>query len=364
MKKNIIQVSMLTVSIAWLLLGCGGGEVKEEKVLRPVVYQEVGFESGDDARTFNGVAQSNQIINLSFRNSGIITAFNMKLGQRVRKGDLLAKLDNVQVRLAYEQSLSSLRSAESQMKTAKLSYERTRALYEKGSAALSDFENAKNAFRNAESGFASAQRSVEIQKEQINYGFIYAPASGVISSVSAEVGENASPGQPVAVLNAGSQIVIELGLPENVINKVKAGMKVNIEFSSISETSFEGQVTEVSPALDPASSTYQTKVQIIKPSKDVKSGMAASVTFQFQETAVSESLTVPVRAVGEDSNGRFVFLIKEGTNGIATVEKKQITIGQLRNDNFEVKEGLEKGQKIAVAGLQTLLDGQEVKLQK
>ena len=129
-----------------LLAACGGKEEPKQKVLRPVVFQVVSKQGAANQRTFNGTAQTDKVINLSFRNNGIITAFNMDLGQRVRKGQLLARLDNVQARLAYEQAVAQLNSSESQMKTAKLSYDRTRSLYEKGSASLSDFENAKRSW--------------------------------------------------------------------------------------------------------------------------------------------------------------------------------------------------------------------------
>ena len=112
--------------------------------------------------------------------------FDIKLGQKVKKGQLIAKLDNVQSRLAYEQALTQLNSAESQMNTAKLSLNRIRSLYEKGSSSLSDFESAKNAYRTAQESYQSAQRGVDIQREQVRFGFLYAPSDGVISAVNAE----------------------------------------------------------------------------------------------------------------------------------------------------------------------------------
>ena len=135
--KYIIN-SFIIIALATFQLACSSEEPQVQKVLRPVKYQEVGFISNSKVRTFSGTAQSDKIINLSFRNSGIITQLNIKLGQKVRRGQLLAKLDNVQARLAYEQSVTQLNSAASQMNTAKLNLNRVRALYEKGSASFSD----------------------------------------------------------------------------------------------------------------------------------------------------------------------------------------------------------------------------------
>nr|WP_297913220.1 efflux RND transporter periplasmic adaptor subunit [uncultured Allomuricauda sp.] len=361
--KYTLIIPFFTILLAtFLLQGCGEKEEAPKKVLRPLKFEEVGYLGGEKVRTFSGTAQTEKIINLSFRNSGIITLFDVKLGQKVKKGQLLARLDNVQSRLSYEQAVTQLNSAASQMNTAKLSLNRVRALYEKGSASLSDFESAKNSFKTAEESFKSAKRGVDIQAEQIQYGYIFAPEDGTIASISAEIDENVQAGQPVAVLNAGTEMEISLGIPESVINGVSEGMDVKVNFSALTEQYFEGKITEVSPAVDANTATYPVMATVVNPTNAIKSGMAANVTFDFGERKVENVLVVPAYAVGEDSNGRFVFLVEQnGTN--ITVKKQSITVGNLSLEGFEVVSGLSAGQKIATAGLQTLLNGQEVKLQ-
>ncbi|MEN0003976.1 MAG: efflux RND transporter periplasmic adaptor subunit [Bacteroidota bacterium] len=356
--------SILLVALMGLLFGSCQEEAKEEEVfVRPVKYQTVGYLNSKEIRSFSGTAQTDKIVQLSFRSSGIVTQFNIKLGQKVRRGQLLGKLDNVQARLAYEQAVTQLNSAESQMNTAKLSLNRVRVLFEKGSASLSDFEAAKNAYRTAQEGFASAQRGVDIQKEQIRFGFLYAPENGIISQVMAEKDENVSPGQPVAVLNAGKSMEVVIGIPEGVINKVETGIAAKATFSAVPNKTFEAIVTEVAPAVDGNTATYPIRLTIEGGEGEVKSGMAATVSFDFSDSmADTTMLVVPINAVGEDSNGRFVFLIDEKGEG-TTVKKHPIQVGDIHEDGFEVKSGLSEGQKIATAGLQTLLDGQQVSLQ-
>ncbi|WP_438963897.1 efflux RND transporter periplasmic adaptor subunit [Winogradskyella sp.] len=358
--NRIFKVSSLFIFC--FLLSCGENEVKEEVVLRPVRYSEVGYVGGDKSRSFSGTAKTEKIINLSFRSSGIVTKLDMKLGQKVRKNDLLGTLDNVSARLNYESAIESKNSSESQMNTAKLALNRVRTLYEKGSSSLSDYEDAKNSYRTAVASFESSKRSVAIQQDQIRFGYLYAPEDGVIASVSAEVDENVSPGQTIGVLNAGSAIEISLGLPESVINAVKKDMKVRVSFTAIPEENFNAVVTEVAPAVDQNTSTYPVTVMVTDRDDRIKSGMAASVNFEFvSESLDKKTMVVPANAVGEDGNGRFVFIIEE-SDEMTTVNKQPITIGNLTPEGFEVVSGLRIGQKIATAGLQTLLDGQEVKL--
>jgi RND family efflux transporter MFP subunit len=287
---------------------------------------------------------------------------DMKLGQKVKKGQLLGKLDNVSARLNYESAIESKNSSESQMNTAKLALNRIRILYEKGSSSLSDYEDAKNSYRTAVASFESSKRSVSIQLDQIKFGYLYALEDGVIASVTAEVDENVSPGQAIGVLNAGTAIEISLGLPESVINAVKKDMKVKVSFTAIQGETFNGVITEVAPALDTNTSTYPITVMIADSDERIKSGMAANILFEFvNEDIKKEIMVVPASAVGEDGNGRFVFLI-QGSSGKAVVKKQTVIVGNLTPEGFEVTSGLKPGQKIATAGLQTLLDGQDVKL--
>ena len=361
MKNKILTFGSLLVTV--FFMSCGEKKEEEKPPIRPVSYQEVGFLGGESTRTFTGTANTEKVINLSFRNTGIITEFNLKIGQTVKKGQLLAKLDNVQSRLNYENSLSSLNSAKSQMNTEKLNLDRVRSLYEKGSTSLSDYESAKNQYRTAVDSYESAKRSVAIQQEQVRYGFIYAPENGVIAAVNAEIEENVTAGQNIAILNAGIDMKIELGIPENLINKVEKDMTVAINMSSLEDAVFSGTIREVSPSIDPNTSTYPVSVKIINPSKEIKSGMAANVTFEFGNTqSKAKTLVIPAKSVGEDATGNFVFLIEESESK-SIVKKQAITVGNLTSEGFAVKKGLLAGQKIAVAGLQTLLDGQEVKMQ-
>ena len=360
--RTTIRLSYIVLTVT-LLFSCSGEKKETKKFVRPVKYQKVGYLGGEKIRTFSGTAQTDKSIGLSFRSNGIITTLAIKLGQKVKKGQLLAKLDNVQARLNHENAISSKNSAESQMNTAKLSLDRTRSLFEKGSASLSDFEAAKNSYKAARESFESSKRSVAIQLEQIRYGYLYAPEDGIIAAVNAEIDENVSAGQSIATLNAGSDMEISLGIPESVINGVENGNTVDVSFSSLPGQTFKGRVSEVSPAVDRNTATYPVLIMVINPSNEIKSGMAANVTFDLGDAKHNSSvLVVPASAVGEDSEGRFVFLI-EGEGEAAKVKKQEIVIGNLTSFGFEVQSGLSVGQRIATAGLQTLLDGQAVKLQ-
>ncbi|MCG8467715.1 MAG: efflux RND transporter periplasmic adaptor subunit [Gemmatimonadetes bacterium] len=353
----------LALGLGALALACGGDEVAEERPLRPVVYQSVGAAAGAAERTFNATAVSGRAVNLSFRNGGVVTRLNMVLGQDVAAGELLAELDNVAARLAYEQAVLALNGAASQMNTAELALARVRSLYEAGTASLSDYENARNAFRTAEASHESAVRSVRIQEENVSYGSIVAPVGGTIAAVDVEVDENVQAGQLVGILNAGEGLEIELGLPEAVIARASPGLEASITFPAVPGQTFEGSVTEVSPSVDPATATYPVRIALIGPSPEIRAGMAATVRLRFPvDASLVGALVVPASAVGEDDEGRFVFVVEPDGEAQGTVRKRRVVVGRLTSEGFEIREGLTSGQNVATAGLQTLLDGQRVRL--
>jgi len=359
---NSTKTNLALAILVLIMFSCGKEEEKVEEVLRPVQYQVVGTFDAQKIRTFSGVAKPGDEKDLSFRSNGIMTVLNIRVGQQVKRGDLIAQLDNVQANLAYEQSVSGLSSAESTMFTSKTNLERTKLLYEKGSESLSSYENAKNDYQNALSQYESALRNKEIQESQIDYGFIYAPSDGVIASRDTELNENVSAGQVIGVLNAGAQINIEVGIPENVINGISLEMETDISFSAFQDT-FKGTVIEIAPSLDPNTATYLVKIEILNATSSIRPGMAANVTVNLSAQVTEDnSIVIPVKAVGEDGDGNFVLIIDTIDDETAMIKKQKVEIGELTGNGFKILKGISEGQKIATAGLQTLLNGQKVRL--
>ncbi|MEM1135408.1 MAG: efflux RND transporter periplasmic adaptor subunit [Bacteroidota bacterium] len=360
LRKYIIPFLSLLV-----ILSCSKKEEKKAEVLRPVKYHVVGTSNDQKIRTFSGVAKAGDEIGLSFRSGGVITTINVSVGQKVKKGDLIATLDNVEAKLAYEKSVSALNSAASDKNTAKTELDRIKSLYEKNSISLSEYQAAKNAYQNALAQFESAKRNKSIQQTQVNYGYIYAPKDGVIADTDGAVNESVQAGHLFAILNAGDQMEIEIGLSESTVNQVALGMEASITFSSIAGETFMGNMIEIAQIAASDAATYPVSIAIVNPSSAIRSGMAANVTLNLNANSDigKEVLTVPIKAVGEDGNGNFVFLIETANEQMGQVKKQPIEIGELTSGGFEIKAGLSEGQLIATAGLQTLLDGQKVRLQ-
>jgi len=398
--------STIIITTLIFLTACGGNKEEKtiEKSIRPVRYAQIGMSSDADVHTFSGTAQASEVTNLSFRVSGNIKGLKVKLGDRVRRGQLIATIDpadlNIQVEQAIAQGKGSeaqlktsetqIKSAETQVKTSETqlittrsNYERVEQLYENNSVPLSEYEQARANYETAKSQYeaalaskdaalagleasqtqvTTAEKQVQTARNQVNYTRLTAPFSGVITAVNVEANELVSAGNPIAVLSAEKEPEVNVGVPEIFISKIKKNQKVNLDFSVLPDRTFGGAVEEVAYAAG-AAPTYPVIVRIKNPSKEIRPGMAANVHFDFSEktSTPQEMLVAPVASVGEGTDGNFVFVLqKDGNNYRA--KKQKVTIGKLMDKGFEIQSGLTSGNLVATAGLNSLLDGMEVKL--
>jgi len=351
---------LFSLSLLVNFTSCSDEKKMEEKI-RPVRYMEVTTGGSGSLRVFTGTAKTGIESKLSFKVGGTIKKINVKVGDFVNKGAVIAVLDDTDYRIKVKEAEAGLKQAESQALNTKNNYARVKTLYETNSVSKSELDGARAQYESATANVEGMRSTLEYARLQLSYTRLLAPVSGSIAVSNSENNENVQIGEIIAILIVGKDMEIELGIPENVINRIKTGMNVSITFPSLNNT-FNGVVSEVSPSIDVNSSTYPVSIKILNPTIDMKSGMAANVTFKFEGSSSKEVLVVPIAAVGEDSDGRFVFLVEPDSGNIAIIKKQHIQIGELTSDGFEVVSGLSLSQKVATAGLQSLIEGQKVRI--
>ncbi|NJB85934.1 RND family efflux transporter MFP subunit [Lewinella marina] len=361
-----------------LLTACGGREeAKIETRTRAIRYGVVTTDDGNTTQTYTGVATAAGETPLSFRVSGTIRTLPVKLGEQVKKGQLIATIDpadlqvqSSQSRAQYEASQAQVQSAETQLVAARAAYERTTRLYESNSVSLSDFEQARSQFQNAQAQVEAAKSQlnasgaqVRAAQNQVSYTRLTAPFDGVITTLNAEANEFAGSGKVIVTLSTETDPEVQVNLPESRIGAVYTGMKVDIDFSALPGQQHRGEVVEVAYASGDAPS-YPVKIRIFDAPATIRPGMAASVQFTFADSrAAGNLLLTPIESVTEGPTDKFVYLLTPSDSGNTYVAyKKTITIGELHQRGFEVKTGLKAGDKVATAGLKQLLDGMEVRL--
>lgn len=344
-----------------LLLSCGEEEQVPEPVVRPVRSEPVYATGGSRARSFSGTCRAAQESRLSFKVAGTVTKVAVQVGDRVRTGQLIAELDGRDYELQVQEAEAALKSSQAQARNANRALSRVRSLYENQNASLNDLDAARAAWESAEAQDRATQNRVDLARSQLSYARLTSPVEGSIASVTVEENENVAPGQPVALLTSGSDLEVQVAIPEVLIAQIREGDATTVSFDAIPGQEQQGTVTEVGVSPTGMATTFPVTVRLHKVDPKCRPGMAAEVIFRFGTRGNRERILVPASAVGEDPEGRFVFVVDESEAGTATVHRRPVTI-RLAGKDIEILEGLTDGERVVTAGVSRINDGQKVKL--
>lgn len=347
--------------IGILLAGCGSDPPQEE-VLRPVRYMEV-FESGATrVRSFSGIAEAGVESNLSFKVGGTLESVAVEVGSRVRRGSLIARLDQRDYELAVQEAEAGLRQARSEAQAAANEYERVKRLWENENASKSQLDQARAAAESSEAAVSTVEKRLEQAQLQLSYTRLTAPRDGQIASVPVEVNENVKAGQLVAVLTAGTRPKVTVTVPEQLIAKIDAGKQVKVIFDAIPGEEFAATITEVGVTSADIGTTFPVTALLDESAPEVRPGMAAQVAITFGEGEGISRIVLPSAAVAEDHEGRYVLLLEPGENETGRVRRQAVEVGALTEEGLELLSGVEEGDLVVTAGVSRIVDGQEVRV--
>ncbi|MEM7657330.1 MAG: efflux RND transporter periplasmic adaptor subunit [Bacteroidota bacterium] len=344
------------------LFACQEATQRQEAPVRPVKFMTMSRGQAAETATFTGITQSDQEASLSFKVGGVMAQVVVKDGQKVRKGQLLAALDAEDYELQVEQARVQVKQAETSLNVARSTYARVERLYENNSVSLSEFEQAKGNFEAATAQLEAAQKQLQAAQNQVNYTRLRAPFTGVVSSIGVEAGELVGAGNPVGLLSSEGHPEVTFGVPGRYVGLIKEGQKINIRLSVLSDQTFEGEITEVAFSQGNAA-TYPARARFLKPIAAIRPGLSAEVQFPLSlQTGDNSPMLVPAKAVRENAEGtRFVFKLT-GSGDTLQVQETSVELGTLSAEGFVVQSGLSVGDRIATAGLNSLLNGMSVTL--
>jgi RND family efflux transporter MFP subunit len=347
-----------------ILISCSKEPPPSEPALRPVRAEQVFSTGGSRVRKFAGVAQASVESKISFRVGGTVQNVAVVVGNKVRRGQLIAELDPEDYRLRVQDAEAALAQSEAQERNAKVNYERVRGLYESRNASKQDLDSARAQHESAAAGVRSNRQRLELERNQLGYTRLAAPIAGSVAAVNVEINENVQAGQTVVLLTSGSDLEVRVSIPGVLINQVKEGEPVSVKFDALPGKEISGQITKVGVAATEMATTYPVTVRLDSADLAIRSGMAAEVTFTFVSPGESDRILVPLVALGEDRDGKFVFVVEPGGEpGVGIVKRKSVSIGQLSDVGITVLDGLVDGEHVVTAGVSKLVDGQRVRFQ-
>ncbi len=306
--------------------------------IAPVAFTHyIEIQGKIDAQNISYVAPPNG-------QGGVVTALYITQGQSVSKGQVIAKLDDQMIRQNMEPLKVQLTSAED-------TYRRTKNLFDQG---IGTYQNVLNTKTQVE----SLQKQIAIIQKQASLMTVRAPNAGVIDQLNLRVGEilnAASPIPQIRIVNT-SNLKVTTEVPENYIGRVGVGSILEIILPEENNRVITTTVNVAAKVINPNTRTFLIEAKI-PPSTNLKPNQLAKV--HIKDYGNSNAITIPVNTLQNDETGKFV-MVAVMEKGKLTARKRSISVGELYNDQLEVKSGLQPGDQLIMEGFQSLYDGQSI----
>jgi len=312
---------------------------KTEKVrVRAASYQKTDYEHTLD---FSGEVNAWKAVNMSFNVPGKIDRFYFDEGQRVKKGDLLAKIEQDDYRTVRDQS-------HAQWEKAKRDYERNSRLLEKGSIREQLVQDAHTALK-------AAKASLDAAELNLKHCLLYAPFNGHVAYRFGEEKEMVRSGQTIFTLMDLSRVLIEVGVPEKSIGQIEKGQKTDVTFEAIPEKSFSGKVSQVAVSSLPDVRLFKVEITVQNPDLIIKPGMTATLTIVTEEMKDVYVFSLDVTVLRNTS--RIIFLASNGMAKKVALENYIIS-----GDKIIVRDALPEDGQIITTGQDVLFDGMQISI--
>lgn len=328
----------------------------EPAALRPARVIEIAYNRQPLSLVLAGTVVPRIESTLGFRVSGKIVERLVDVGTVVKPGDLIARLDPADLRLAVDNARAALASAEADRVRAKADHERYQAL--RGGAAFTPqtLEQRQSVAATTLGRADQARSQLSSAENNLAYSELRADTAGVVTAVQAEVGQVMSPGQGIVRVARTDELEILVGVPEHRLKVVRDSTAAGFELWSDPGRRHAATLRELSPSADPTTRTYPARFTIVDPPEFIGLGMTA--TLSFERPDAQRVAEVPLSAIFQRGAQPAVWVVDK-TSG--TVDLRAVTVARWRNDTAAIVSGVTDGELIATAGVHKLEAGQKVK---
>ncbi len=357
-----------------LLAGCAREVEAPPPEVRPVRTVTVAARAADNTVMLTGTVQAQNEINLSFRIDGRLVERTVEIGDNVRPGQLIARLDPQNEESSLQSVRAQLAGANAQLVEARSNYERMRDLVAEDAVSRAQYEQAKALLQSAEAQLQSLQGQVALAQNRLSYTRLVSDVAGVVTARGPEPGEVVGAGRMVvqvaregardAVFDVPAAIKDAAPLdPKIVVTPGKAGpaagagrYDLSVALAMDPTVSAVGRVREVSPRADPVTGTFAVRVRLIDPPPAMRLG--STVTGRMQ-LASAPGIQVPATALVRADGKTAVWVVDKASG---TVSLRNIELGGADANSVQVASGLKPGDVVVTAGVQALRPGQKVRL--
>ena len=357
LRSSMVGAGLVVSALALTLTGCSSQEEQPQNVVRPVRLFTVEDNSRGDERRFPATIHSTEESQISFRIAGELVELPVKTAQQVTKGQLLAKLDDRDIRNEL-----SLRQADFDL--AEINYDRMKSLREKKVVSQSELDTAS-------ANLKSARASLKMAKDKLDYATLTAPFDGRIARTAVENHQSVQAQQTILLLQNSENLDVQIQMPESILtniqeSKVDRSYQPYVTFSGVEDRTFPVTYKEHATSVTPGTQSYEVTFTMPVPEEiTVYPGMGATLHMDLFRVSSHRSrdmsgVIVPITAVLEDdtTGEQQVWIYNAQTGDISPVK---VTIGRITQEGINVLSGLKGGDQIVSAGLSSLSPNMKVK---
>jgi len=338
--KTIFKTMSIAVAVI-MAAGCGNqGQNQDTQTvavveeLPSVSVEQVFVQKVPQVSTYTSTVQPYVKNNIVPQMAGRITKVNVEIGDRVKKGQILAEIDKVQ-----------LQQAQLQLHNAEVELQRLRTLYEAGGLSKSDLDA-------IELQYNVTKTQVENLLENT---VLRSPINGIITARNYDAGDMYSMSAPIFTVEQIKPVKLLVGISESDYAKVKKGTHVTIKAEAFPDLTFDGRIERIYPTIDPATRTFSAEVVVPNNYSTLRPGMFVRVSINF---GTNRNVVIPdVAVVKQQGSGeRFVYVLNED----GTVSYQKVELGRRMGAEYEVLSGLTDSAKVVTGGQIRLKDGIKV----
>ena len=324
---------------------------------RPALVMVVGAKAASSAMTLVGEVRPRYESNQGFRINGKIIERKVDVGDIVKQNQVLVRLDPADADLSAAATQADVRAAEADRVLATAELARYRQLFTKKFVSASALDIKQAELKSANAKLAQAKAQARIATNQTQYTNLTADRNGVVTLIQAEPGQVVVAGDLIVKIAGIQELEVLLAVPESRMDEVQLNAGVKIKLWADQQKIYSGLVREISPAADSATRAFDVRVAIQDANAAVKLGETARVKFNPLNEQQEISFLIPSTALTEINGKKSVWVIDSNNKA----QPRAVTAGLFSEEGILITSGLEAGEKIAIAGVHTLIKDQQVK---
>ena len=361
--RSWCRQTLICASLALILInGCGRQAPQEARqTVRPVRTMTIGVSPESGGRAFPGQAEANEEAELSFRVGGSLIEVSANVGDTVKKGQVLAKLDPQDFEVRLRAAEAELSSARANLEIANVELSRQQSLVKSNAAAQKDLDRAAALVESHKSNVAALTSKRDIAQSELSYAQLTAPFDGIIAARVAQNFQTVQAKEPVVRLLNTSRIKFGVDLPETVMPLLPYVKEIWVTFQAAPRNKLPATIQETSHQASRSTRTYRcTVVMDQPPGVRILPGMSGELRARLEPPITQpKAMEVLASALFEESDGATCVWLVD--TSLMTVHRQPVKTSSPTSVGFLV-EGLKAGQTVVIAGVHYLREDQKVRI--